>query len=217
MDFREIKVREVMVPRVDVIAFKKTDSMDALIALITEKKVKNIPVFGHYKDDVVGLVSAKDVFASSANDPADLIRPVLVVPENKSIESMLIEFQRQHQKFAVVVNEYGAMEGIVTIEDILEEIVGEIEDEFDPRKRRMRPVGRLETEVPGDMVLRDFNEIFSTSLTAEGIDTIGGYLAARLGAIPKIGDKVSEGTIVMTVKEARKNRVTLIIVQRAPW
>jgi putative hemolysin len=217
MDFRDIKVREVMVPRVDVLAFRKADSMDNLIALIGDKKVKNIPVFGHYKDDIVGIISAKDVFSSSAKDPAELIRPVLVVPENKSVESMLIEFQREHQKFAVVVSEYGGMEGIVTLEDILEEIVGEIEDEFDLRKRHIRPVGRLETEVPGGLSLRDFNEKFSTALEAEQVGTIGGYVTARLGDFPKVGDKVACGAVTLLVKEVKRHRATVIVVQRAPW
>jgi len=217
MDFRDIKVREVMVPRVDVIAFRKTDSMDSLIALIADKKVKNIPVFGRYKDDIMGIINAKDVFSSSAKEPAELIRPVMVVPENKSVESMLIDFQKKQQKFAVVVNEYGGMEGIVTLEDILEEIVGEIEDEFDLRKRHIRPVGRLETETPGGLSLRDFNEKFSTALEAEQADTIGGYVTARLGDFPKAGDKVACGAVTLLVKEVKRHRATVIVVQRAPW
>ena len=217
MDFRDINVREIMVPRVDVVAFKKSDTMDSLIALISEKKVKNIPVFGHYKDDIVGIINAKDVFSSQATDPSELIRPVLVVPESKSIESMLMEFQNKRQKFAVVVNEYGGMEGIVTIEDILEEIVGEIEDEFDPRKRGLRPVGRLETEVPGDFLLRDFNEKFSTSLEAGQVDTIGGYLTAELGELPKVGDRIQCGPVTLTVKDVKRHRVTTIVVGREPW
>ena len=216
VDFRDIRVREVMVPRVDVVAFKKTDGMDDLISLIGQKKVKNIPVFGRYKDDVVGLISAKDVFSAAADKPAELIRPVLIVPENKSIESLLIEFQRERRKFAVVVNEHGAMEGIVTIEDILEEIVGEIEDEFDRRHRRIRPEGKYRTEVPGDLSLRDFNERFGTSLEAEDVDTIGGYIAFQLGEVPKVGDKVDCGSLRLFVKGAGRHRVTRVSVDRRP-
>jgi len=216
VDFREIRVREVMVPRVDVVAFRKTDGMDDLIALIKKEKVKNIPVFSGYKDDVVGLISAKDVFCTKAGNPAELIRPVLIVPENKSIESLLIEFQRERRKFAVVVNEHGAMEGIVTIEDILEEIVGEIEDEFDRRRHGIRPESRYRMEIPGDLSLRDFNERFGCALEAKDVDTVGGYIAARLGRVPRVGDRVECESVRLLVKGVGRHRVTRVSVDRHP-
>lgn len=216
VDFRDIRVREVMVPRVDVIAFRKTDGIDALISLIREKKVKNIPVFEEYKDNIVGIISAKDVFSTGTRDPSEFIRPVLFVPESKSIESLLTEFQEKRQKFAVVINEHGAMEGIVTIEDILEEIVGEIEDEFDRRTLHIRPTGKYLTEVPGDLSLRDFNEKFGMDLKAGQVATIGGYVTARLGALPKPGDAVDCGSIALRVSGVGRNRVTGITVERRP-
>ena len=214
IDFGEIAVHEVMVPRVDMVACRSDASLEELIDIIKKRKIKNVPVYGANRDEILGVVSAKDVFAERADDIRGLMKPVKFVPENKSVESLLADFRKDKQTFAVVVNEYGGTEGIVTIEDVVEEIVGEIEDEFDHVRPRIVPLSAGSWLVDAGYSLRDFCERFRISAEEERADTVGGFVAALLGDVPRRGAAVRYGPLKMTLREVRKHRPVTILVER---
>jgi len=215
IDFGEIAVHEVMVPRVDMVACRADASLDELIDIIKKRKIKNVPVYGANRDEILGVVSAKDVFAERADDIRGLMKPVKFVPENKSVESLLVDFRKDKQTFAVVVNEYGGTEGIVTIEDVVEEIVGEIEDEFDHARPRIVPLSADSWLVDAGYSLRDFCERFRISAEEERADTVGGFVAALLGDVPRRGAAVRYGSLKLTLREVRRHRPVTIFVERA--
>ncbi len=213
VDFSDIAVHEIMVPRVDVVFCRFDATLEDLADLVRRKKTKNIPVYGENRDEIPGIVSAKDVFAGKGDNIAEILKPVMFVPENKSVESLLNDFRKEKQTFAVVVNEYGGTEGIVTLEDVLEEIVGEIEDEFD---RTNAPVARLSHNrwlVDASYSLRDFCEIFEVEADLDTADTIGGFVAALLGEIPRAGAAVDYGQLRMTLRKVHRNRPVSIVVE----
>jgi len=188
-------------------------TLDEVADLVRRKKTKNIPVYGENRDEIRGMISAKDVFAGKGSNIAEMLKPVMFVPENKSLESLLSDFRKERQTFAVVVNEYGGTEGIVTLEDVLEEIVGEIEDEFDQTNT---PVARLSHNrwlVDASYSLRDFCETFGIEADLDIADTIGGFVAALLGKIPTTGASVEYGQIRMTLRKVHRNRTVSIVVE----
>ncbi len=214
IDFGGIAVHEIMVPRVDVVACSAEATIEELAALVEEKKTKNIPVFHKTRDEIVGIVSAKDIFTGKADTVEGLIRPVNFVPENKSVESLLGDFRHGGKTFAVVVNEYGGTEGIVTLEDIVEEIVGEIDDEFDTVKSEVRRLSDKSWLVNAGYSLRDFCEKFNLEAEREHADTVGGFVAALIGEIPRVGSEARYGNLKMTLRCARKHRPVTFLVER---
>ena len=214
VDFNDISVHEVMVPRVDVVFCPADAGIEDLADLIRRKKTKNIPVYGENRDDILGTISAKDVFAGKGEVLAEMLRPVMFVPESKSVESLLNEFRREKQTFAVVVNEYGGTEGIVTLEDVLEEIVGEIEDEFDSTDAPIVRLSHNRWRVEASYSLRDFCETFGVEANLDTADTLGGLVAALLGEIPRAGASVEYGDLRMTLHRVRRHRPVSLVVER---
>jgi CBS domain containing-hemolysin-like protein len=213
IDFSEVEVHEVMVPRVDMVSCRADAPLDELIEIIKKKKIKHVPVYGANRDEILGTVNAKEVFAGRANDVRSLIKPVMFVPETKKVESLLADFRQEKQTFAVVVNEYGGTEGIVTLEDVVEEIVGEIEDEFDRVRPRITRLSARKWLVDAGYSLRDFCERFGLSADQGLADTVGGFVAALLGEVPLVGAEVRYGPLKMTLREVRKYRPVVILVE----
>ena len=209
--------REVMVPRVDVDAAEVNTSLEDVAALMGQVGHSRILVYRDNIDDVVGIVHARDVLQkTSAGEEVPnlegIVRPALFIPDSKPLDQLLREMQDRRATVAVVVDEYGGTEGLITMEDLLEEIVGEIEDEFTQEEPEIVRHGEHEAEIDGRVTLDEINEIFQTSLEGEGFDTLGGLLSTQLGKIPVTGDVVSlQGldflVVSTTGRRVRKVRV----------
>ena len=198
----ETPVRELMVPRVDVVSLDVTSSLEDAVQRLLESGHSRLPLYEETKDNIVGILYSRDLLAAGAHGAnaassavRDLMRPAFFVPESKRVDEMLTEFQERRVHLAIVVDEYGGVAGIVTIEDLLEEIVGEIQDEFDTDEPVIERSPSGEAVVDARMPMDTFNAEFSAEINPEGFDTLGGLLYARLGKIPAPGDVVTENGI----------------------
>ena len=218
-DFGDRVAREIMVPRPDIEALPS----DAPLAELAERaafgRYTRYPVFEGELDNVLGAVHVKDLFRAAGEDPKgfvirDVIRECLVVPENKSIEQILREFQTRNLQMAIVIDEWGSVEGLITIEDILEEIVGEIQDEFDEGEAAIEPIGEGLFAIDGRIPITDVNEHFDLDLPHEDFDTIGGYVLGSLGRPPEAGDSVEADGATLHVKSVDGQRVSMLTFRR---
>ena len=220
VDFGGTLVREVMTPRPDIVAIAHDATVDELRALFAEEEYSRIPVFENDLDNILGFVFAKDLVTldgvpGSSPIVPRLLRPACVVPEGQRVADLLRELQVKHVQSAMVVDEYGGTAGLVTIEDLLEEIVGEIRDEYDGDESE--PVveegdGRfvfLATVGVGDLAER-----MGVSVERDGFETVGGYLLSRLGRVPAVGETVDVDDLVVEVLEAERRRVRRVRVSR---
>jgi putative hemolysin len=208
LDFGNIQVKEVMVPRVDVTFCDLADMTRGFLRLSRQTRHKKIPVYEDTVDNIVGVVHAKDVFLNPNGKLRDFVRPIQFVPELQTIESLLRQFRRQHTQMAIVVDEYGGTAGLVTLEDILEEIVGEILDEFDRHEEPIKQIDGNKYFVAGNLNIYDWSEHFGVKLESPECDTVGGFVVSLLGRIPQNGDRVAYEDFVFTVKNVRKRRIT---------
>ena len=189
--------REIMVPSVDIVAAETGTSLDRLAEMMVNSGHSRIPIFQGSLDHVQGIVYARDIVgylsrsseASEALNPS-IIRPARFIPETKTLEELLNEFQGEQVHIAIVIDEYGGVSGLVTIEDLLEEIVGEIEDEFDVGEPEIQLVGDAEFLMDARVSIDQLNELLDVVIEGEGFDTIGGFVYQRLGKIPSSGDSV---------------------------
>ena len=196
LHLEHMAAREVMVPRVDVDTAEVNTSLEDVAALMGQVGHSRILVYRDSIDDVVGIVHARDVLQkTSAGEEVPnlegIVRPALFIPDSKPLDQLLREMQDRRATVAIVVDEYGGTEGLITMEDLLEEIVGEIEDEFTQEEPEIVRYGEHEAVIDGRVTLDEINEIFQTSLEGEGFDTLGGLLSTQLGKIPVTGDLVS--------------------------
>jgi CBS domain containing-hemolysin-like protein len=217
----ETPVREIMVPRVDVISLDVTSTLEQAVPRMLESGHSRLPVYEDDQDNVVGILYSRDLLAATtlgkgASPPVlrDLMRPCFFVPESKHVDEMLTEFQERRVHLAVVIDEYGGVAGIVTIEDLLEEIVGEIEDEFDFNEPNVERGDAGGAVVDARMSIDKFNEEFKTEISPEGFDTLGGLMFSRLGRIPTAGDIVEEGGLRMQVATTVGRRIKKV---RIAW
>jgi CBS domain containing-hemolysin-like protein len=217
VDFGDTMVKEVMTPRTDIAAADETLSLERLADRFIETKYSRLPVFRGSIDNITGIVHVKDVFEAlrghKASPVSALARPAHFVPETKKTAELLREFQRRHLPIAIVVDEYGSVSGLVTIEDLLEEIVGEIADEHEDEREAIVPVGHGAYSISAKTHVDVLHEIFGRGPEEEQFDTIGGFLAARLGRIPKVGEKCEEAALLFTVEEADRRRVLRVRVE----
>jgi len=218
-DFTETVVYEIMVPRPDVNFVDADASIDELIDIIISSGHTRIPVYEENVDNLIGVVNAKDVLKAFRNNPdkniiliKDMIREITIVPENKSISSMLNEFNLNKSQIAAVVDEHGGVAGIVTVEDVLEEIVGEIWDEYDVEIPEIVKIDDKTISVYSKMNIYDLNERFGLDLPTEDFQTIGGYIFGLLGREPEIGDKVEANEIKMQVENMDGHKIVRAIL-----
>lgn len=220
VDFGDTRVREVMTPRTDVVYIDVASSLTVLADLFVESKYSRLPVVRGSIDTVVGIVHVKDTLACiRAGGPrkiADLVREAYFVPETKKVSELLREFQRRHLWMAIVVDEYGGVSGLATVEDLLEEIVGEISDEHEDEREEVTPVGENAYSISGKANIARIQELFGRGPEDEEFTTLGGFLAARLGHIPRPGETHREADLVFTVEEADRRRVHRVSVQAMP-
>jgi len=211
----EQRARDVMVPRKKMIVLKKDASIESVYSTVIEYGHSRFPVISEDKSEVVGILLAKDLLAHALERKdikvEELMRTATVVPESKRLNVLLKEFRAKRSHMAIVVDEYGAVAGVVTIEDVLEQIVGEIEDEHDYEDEEYI-TKRSENEyiVQALTPLEDFNECFSADFDTEEFDTVGGFIVGRLEHMPKKGEKVEQGRFRFEVLRADGRRVHLL-------
>jgi len=214
-----------MVPRSQMVVIDIEDEFDEILAMIVESGHSRFPVIGEDRDEVLGILLAKDLLRYFGSDAAreltirKLLRPASVIPESKRLNALLKEFRASHNHMAIVVDEYGGVAGLLTIEDVLEEIVGEIEDEHDDEEAAfIRPDGdrngKPSFAVRALTRVEDFNDYFEVELEDEEYDTIGGLVMHQLGRLPRRGEKVNFGGFEFAVVKADKRRIDALQVQR---
>lgn len=215
--FGDTRVREVMTPRTDIVSIEETESPGALADLFMATKYSRIPVVRGSIDKVVGTVHVKDLFeAMRRGGPGSIVevlRQTYFVPESKKVSELLREFQRRHLWVSIVVDEYGGVSGLVTVEDLLEEIVGEIWDEHEDEREAVTPAGEAAYSVSGKENVETIRELFGRGPEGEEFTSLGGFLAARLGHIPRPGETHSESGLRFTVEEADRRRVYRVRIE----
>ncbi|MHC4473041.1 MAG: hemolysin family protein [Planctomycetota bacterium] len=214
IDLGEIRVKEVMVPRVDMVAMDLSAGRDELLDLARRERVSKVVVYEESRDRVRGYVAVKDLLYRPDEEVRELVRDIAAVPETKTAESLLKEMRADRVALALVVDEYGGTEGIATPEDILEEIVGEISDEYDEEKGLARRVAPGVHLVPGDTTLREWEEYAGSELPPGKYDTVGGFVTASLDRIPRPGETVRAEGFRLTVLRVRRGRVLSLIADR---
>jgi len=218
VNFGDTVVREAMVPRPDVLAVSAETTIDSAIAMLVERGVSRMPVFGDDMDDVRGVVHIKDLFARVQRGRGSHFvsiaqRPPYFVPETKRASELLGELQGQPVSMVVVIDEYGGMAGIVTMEDLIEEILGEIVDEFDAAEEPMLEPLRLgEWRVHGRMPIDEFNDLIGANLPDDDWDTVGGLIFDSLGHVPEVGESIVESGYQLMVEQIEGRRITRVRV-----
>ena len=225
LEVSETQVRDVMVPRSHMVVIDIDQDFDEVLSVIIQSGHSRFPVIGEDRDEVLGILLAKDLLRYFGSEDSDdvplrkLLRPASVIPESKRLNALLKEFRASHNHMAIVVDEYGGVAGLLTIEDVLEEIVGEIDDEHDPEEAAfIRPDGdrngRPCFAVRALTRIEDFNEFFECELVDEEYDTIGGLVMHELGRLPRRGESVEFGGFNFAVVKADKRRIDSLQVQR---
>jgi len=205
--------REIMVPRIDMLALEVETPLEEAIREITSRGHSRVPVFEDEIDNIIGVLYAKDILRTrlECEQPASvrpLLRPAYFVPEAKKVDELLREMQEKRVHLAVVVDEYGGMAGLVTLEDVVEEIVGEIRDEYDAsEEKQYEKVGDREYIFNGRVDVEDVNEILNTHLTRDVADTLGGFIYGEIGRVPVEGEKVEVEDWTLTVEEVLGRRI----------
>jgi len=216
-DFRETMVREVMTPRPDIVAIDSEATIEQLYTLFREQEYSRIPVFRETLDNVQGFVFIKDLIQRglAASSPiAPLVRPAHFVPETKRVPDLLKEFQRRRLQIAIVVDEYGGTAGLVTAEDLLEEIVGEIRDEYDVEVERIVDEGSGRFLLSGSVHVDEMVNLMKVSINGLGFETVGGYLLSRLGRVPAIGEHLEVDGLDVEVVDTQQRRITRVRMSR---
>ncbi|HEU4495099.1 MAG TPA: hemolysin family protein [Rubrobacteraceae bacterium] len=217
-DFGDRVAREIMVPRPDIEALRVDLPLREMVDVAVFGRYTRYPVYEEDLDQVLGAVHVKDLLRAARENPdhfdiRSIIRDCLVVPENKPIEQILREFQQRKLQMAIVIDEWGSVEGLITIEDVLEEIVGEIQDEFDEGEAAIEEFGEGVYAVDGRIPITEVNEYFELDLPHEDFDTIGGYVLGSLGRPPEPGDTVEADGVILRVKSVDGPRVSMLTVR----
>jgi CBS domain containing-hemolysin-like protein len=221
-EFGDTVVREVMVPRTYIVAVEDTDPIDEAADKALRSGHTRLPIYKETIDNISGVVTALDMIkmlrTGGGNQPVvKVMRPIFYVPETKKVDELLRDLQKGHMHMAVVVDEYGGTAGLVTIEDLVEEIVGEIQDEYDAEPQMVEQVSENELKVDARLPLDDINDLLGTNWEAEDSDTIGGFVYEQLGRIARPDDEIEIGDYVirvLTIEGARLNH--LLVIRRTP-
>jgi magnesium and cobalt transporter len=226
LETADTQVRDIMVPRAQMVVVERDWSLDTLLPVVVESGHSRFPVIGDSKDEVVGILLAKDLlkftsmvpgFDAATFDLGRMLRPAVFVPESKRVNVLLKDFRKGRNHMALVVDEYGGMAGLVTIEDVLEQIVGDIDDEYDEVEgAHILKQDERRYLVNGLTPIEEFNEYFSTDFSDEEFDTVGGLVMHRFGHMPKRGESVRIERYNFNVQRADSRRVQMLQVTIAP-
>ena len=216
----ETTVRDIMIPRAQMDCVSVDDAVPDFIGVVVETRHSRFPVIGESKDDVIGILLAKELLNYYANPEAftlrETLRPVVFVPESKRLNVLLREFRANRNHIAIVVDEYGGVSGLVTIEDVLEQIVGDIEDEYDFDEAHDNIIAEANGKfrVKAQTEIADFNEQFGTSLPDDEFDTVGGLVLRAFGRLPKRGEATTLEGLRLRVLRADSRRLHTLQVER---
>ena len=224
LEVAETQVRDVMVPRSQMVVIERDSGLEEMLRVIIQSGHSRFPVIGEDRDEVIGVLLAKDLLRHFSNPGNELrieeyVRPVAVIPESKRLNALLKEFRDTHNHMAIVVDEYGGVSGLLTIEDVLEEIVGEIDDEHDPEEAEFI---QSDGEHRGQQVwsiraltrIEDFNDYFDAALDDELYDTVGGLVMTELGRLPRRDESLEFGGFEFRVTKADRRRIDTLRVKR---
>jgi len=218
VDFGDTLVREVMTPRPDIVAIREESTVGNLRELFREQEYSRFPVYTDSLDNIAGFVFIKDLVLLDSSDDGrpivPLIRPAVVVPETKRVSELLTQFQRQQTQCAIVVDEYGGTAGLVTIEDLLEEIVGEIRDEYDVESEPIADEGNGRFVFSGKVDIDEVVQRLNVQIDREGFETVGGYLMSHLGRVPLVGERFEVDGLMVEVIDAERRRVNKVRIAR---
>lgn len=208
-------VKEIMTPRPDLIAFEVNEDREELAKMVQNYHYTYMPVYREDLDHVLGLISAQELMLYPEKSVQDLLKPSYYIPETKRIDELLLEMKKTKIHFAICVDEYGGTAGLVTLEDILEEIFGEIYDEYAKKETLFTKVGRDEFVMDGKIPIQKFNELFNAGISSEVSETISGYIFEKLGRIPKLKETFRLENFYFEIREVDRQRIAKIFVRRA--
>ena len=218
-EFADTPVREVMIPRIDMVTLESDATVDEAVDLALQGGFSRIPVYEETIDNIIGVLYTKDMLKQLREDHnslpiRELVRPAYFVPETKKLDDLLREIRQKRTHMAIVVDEYGSVAGLVTIEDLVEEIVGDIQDEYDREEKLYEQVTQFEYVFDAKINLDEFNELMDTDLENEDYETLGGFLLGQLDKIPVAGDTITFKNLTFTVLTTRGLRITKVRVER---
>jgi hemolysin (HlyC) family protein len=222
LDVSQIHVRDIMVPRSHMVVLARDDPFERLLHTIVTSGHSRFPVIGEDRDEVIGILLAKDLLRRASDVPSgikidELMRPAVFIPESKRLNTLLAEFRESRQHIAIVVDEYGGVSGLATIEDVLEQIVGDIGDEHDPEEAdSIQETDDGQYTVLGLTRIDEFNEYFGVDLSDDEYDTVAGLVLHELGRLPRRGESMNYGGFEFRVLRGDRRRVHALGVRRLP-
>lgn len=212
---------EIMVPRTDIVCAELEETITDVARKFFESGHSRLPIYKETKDQIVGILHCKELlrfFVGDEEAPTDLVsvlRPPYFIPETKNVKNILLDFQTNKQHMAIVLDEYGGTAGLVTLEDVLEEIVGDIEDEYDPiRPEDIQPIDEDTYLVSGRTILEDLNEECGIRLESEQVETVGGYISEQLGRVPEANESLELQGYTFLIKEADVKQIQWVLVSK---
>jgi CBS domain containing-hemolysin-like protein len=216
-DFGETRVREVMIPRIDIVAIDVAMEREDALAVIMEAGHSRIPVYERSIDRIIGTLHTQDllvkVLGGEEFSIRTLAREAFFVPESKRITDLLTEFKVRRQHLAIVVDEYGGTAGIITLEDVIEELVGDIRDEFDSEEELVRRLDRDTAVVSGRVRIEELNDVLGLSLAEDVADTLAGLLYHQIGRVPRVGDRWTQGPVGFEIQSVERQRIVRVLVR----
>ena len=220
LEVQELKVKDISIPRTQMITVDINNTLADVIKIVIKSGHSRFPVIGANKDEILGLILAKDLLqysnpnSNNTTTIKDLLRPAIFIPESKRLDTLLQDFQLTHNHMAIVVNEYGGIIGLITIEDVIEQIVGNIEDEHDAEDSLLiHPREDSSYTVKAFTPIKDFNKYFNTQLVDKEIDTIGGFISRNLGRVPKRGEIITIDKLQFKILKAEHRKIDLLKVK----
>jgi magnesium and cobalt transporter len=216
LQLAQLKVRDIMLPKKQMTWISESDSFSDILNIVTQSGHSRFPVSGSHKDEIIGILHAKDLLRfqkeqTSSFDVHELVRKATIIPESKRLDLLLSEFRKTRNHMAIVVDEYGTVSGFITLEDIIEQIIGDIEDEFDiDEEAYIKAHGQNQFIVKAHTPIEIFNETLDSHFSDEGYDTIGGIVTARLGHLPQRGEHILIEGFMFTILHADMRGIKLI-------
>lgn len=219
-DFSETTVKDIMIPRTDMACVFIEDSFEEIIEYTLKEQLTRYPVCMESKDNVIGFIHIKDLYKQkiegNTKNIRDITRDIKFVPESLSISELFKVFQREKVQMAIIVDEYGGTAGLITIEDILEEIVGEIQDEFDEEGEEITKNEDGNYIVDGKVLIEDINELLKATIESENIDTIGGWIYSQIKTYPQVNEKISYEDYEFTILKCDRKRISKVLIKKLP-
>tara|TARA_B100000965_G_C19526082_1_gene728889 strand:- start:313 stop:1107 length:795 start_codon:yes stop_codon:yes gene_type:complete len=218
LNIRDSIVKEIMIPKVNISYIKESDNLHEIYAVVNETKHSRYPVFDSDNKSAIGILHVKDLLGSAKDESfelAKILREVKHIPESQSVTSLLEDFKKDRVHLAIVLDEYGVISGLITIEDILEEIVGEIEDEFyEEKNNEIIKINEKEFIVSSTIEKEKFEDFFSKKLDCPEVESLGGFVLKEFGHLPKVGEKILVDNLEMTVTSADQRKIKKITVRK---